>query len=197
MINLMPPQHISEIRHARANSILRRWLGWAVFFIFLLILLLFGGWLYIAQQSSNLQKGIEVSRTQLEAQNLTKVQQDAAEITGDIKVINQVLSREIRFSDLIQSMGKVMPAGTVLDSLSLGKVDGAIDLAAGASDYKSAAQIAINLSDPKNGLFSKVDIVSISCGSSTDAYKCSVSLKALFDKSVQKKFLNVPSEVKS
>lgn len=196
MINLMPPERVSEIRSARSNTVLRRWLVMAVGSIVILILLLFAGWLYIDQQSKDLAHNVQFSKSQLQAQDLDKVQKDAAEITGDVKVINQVLSQEIRFSDLLQAMGKVMPSGTVLDSLSLGKIDGAIDLSAGAVDYKSAAQIALNLSDSKNGLFSKVDIVNITCGSSNDSYKCKATFKALFDPSVKKKFLSVPQGAK-
>ncbi|OGL40029.1 hypothetical protein A3J32_03615 [Candidatus Saccharibacteria bacterium RIFCSPLOWO2_02_FULL_46_7] len=84
-----------------------------------------------------------------------------------------------------------MPSGTILNSLTLSKVDGAIDLSAGAKDYASAAQIAVNLSDPKNNIFEKVDIININCTTTTDSpYACTGTFKALFNKDAKKQFIN-------
>jgi hypothetical protein len=124
---------------------------------------------------------------------LAGTQKKAKDITNNIKTINQVLSREIRFSDLISHIGSVMPPGTVLSGLTLSKVDGALDLSATAKDYSSATQIAVNLSDPKNKIFDKVDIVSINCSSTVGStYPCGASFRTLFSKTTQSQFLNVP-----
>jgi hypothetical protein len=108
-----------------------------------------------------------------------------------------LLGTEIRFSDLIQAIGSDMPSGTVLGSLSLSKINGTIDLSASAKDYNSAAQIAVNLKDSKNNLFSKVDIVSVTCNSTvTQTYRCGATLKALFSATARTKFLSVPKDIK-
>jgi Tfp pilus assembly protein PilN len=197
MINLLPTTYANSIRYGRQNSLLRVWLlGMAAAIVGLLIIFV-GGWLYIHQQAKTLQKNIDTTNQQLKAQNLAQVQKDAKEITGDIKVINQVLGTEIRFSDLIQAIGSDMPSGTVLGSLSLSKINGTIDLSASAKDYNSAAQIAVNLKDSKNNLFSKVDIVSVTCNSTvTQTYRCGATLKALFSATARTKFLSVPKDIK-
>ncbi|MBX4201870.1 hypothetical protein KW803_03190 [Candidatus Saccharibacteria bacterium] len=199
MINLLPTSYADSIRYGRQNTVLRIWIISMAAAIAGLIIILIGGWIYIDTQAQTLQKNIDTTNQQLKAQNLEKVQKDAKEITGDIKVINQVLGTEIRFSDLIQAIGNDMPPGTVLGSLSLSKVSGALDLSASAKDYTSAAQIAVNLSNSKNDLFSKVDIISVNCASAAQdqSYSCSATLKALFSKTAQNKFLSVPKEVKS
>ncbi len=199
MINLLPPSRADAIRFGRQNTTLRIWLFGIAIAIGGLIVILVSGWVYIDQQSKNLQKHIVSVNTQLKEQNLSQVQKDAKEITGDITVINKVLSQEVRFSELIQAIGNDMPPGTVLGALSLSnKVNGAIDFTANAKDYTSATQIAVNLSDPQNQLFSKVDIISVNCSSSIpDDYKCTVTLRALFSKTAQTKFLSVPSRSKT
>lgn len=196
MINLLPPERAAAIRYARQNTALRVWLIGMAAAIAVLVLILLSGWFYIHSQTTSLKSDIGLTNQQLKDQNLAKVQADAKEITGDIKVINQVLGSEIRFSDLIQNIGQDMPPGTILSSLQLGKVIGALDLTANAKDYASAAQVAANLSDPSNGLFTKVDILSISCSnqSGTKTYPCTVTLKALFSGDVKTKFLSVPKE---
>ncbi len=194
MINLLPAAHAESIRYGRQNTSLRNWLIGLAGAIGGLVLIIAGGWVYLGQQQHNLQKDISNTQQELKAQNLTQVQKDAKEITGDIKVINKVLGTEIRFSDLVQSIGKDMPSGTVLSSLSLNnKVNGALDLSANTTDYPSAAQVAVNLSQSSSKIFSKIDIVNVSCGgiNPNQAYKCTATYRALFSKDAQTKFLSV------
>lgn len=192
MINLLPPDRVAQQRYGRINNTLRRWLFGAAAAILLLIIIIAAGVFYINQQSDSLQKNLAITNQQLANENLTKVQADATALSGDVKVINQVLNREVRFSDLMQTIGKYMPSGTVLSSLTLGSVTGAIDLTANTVDYNSAAQVAVNLSDPSNNLFSKVDIVSITCQHSHPgtSYACAAVYKALFSKSASNNFVN-------
>jgi hypothetical protein len=193
MINLLPTAHASAIRYGRQNTHLRNWLIGLVGAIGGLILILAGGWLYLNQQQDNYRNQISETQKQLKAEDLAGVQKDAKEITGDIKVINQVLGTEVRFSDLIQAIGNDMPAGSVLGSLSLSnKINGALDLTANTIDYAAAAQVQVNLSQSSNALFSKVDIINITCGNTNNqAYKCDAAYRALFSKAAQTKFLNV------
>lgn len=193
MINLLPPEHSSRLNFLHQSSILRRWLVVLVIANIGLVLIFGFGWVYIGQQSKNLTKNLETAKQQLEAQDLAGTQKKAKDISSNIKVINQVLSREIRFSELISQIGSIMPPGTILTSLNITKIDGGLDLSASARDYNLAAQIAINLSDPENNIFDKVDIVNVNCpASSTSVYPCSGSFRALFSKAAQSRFLNVP-----
>lgn len=192
MINLLPQEYSSALRSDRSTAILYRWIVGAVAAIAGLILIVGVGWLYINQQTNNLGSNIASQNQQLQNQKLTEVQKNSDKLSSNIKIINQVLGKEIRFSDLIQAIGQVVPNGTVLSSLTLNKVSGAIDLSAGAKDYSSAAQIAANLSDPKNNIFSKVDIINVNCLNTATEYPCSATYRALFNSSVPSRFLNVP-----
>lgn len=198
MINLLPKDYADSIHYGRQNTILRYWLFGLSAAILGMMLIIIAGWLYINQQAKDLQANINTTNQQLKAQDLQKVQADAKTITGDIKVINKVLSSEVRFSDLIQAIGNGMPPGTVLGALSLTQTTGSIDLSASAVDYAAAAQIAVNLSDSKNNLFSKVDILNTNCSAINDLsiYKCSATFKALFSPAAKTNFLNVPKESK-
>lgn len=198
MINLLPKDYADSIRFGRQNTILRNWLAGLSAAILGMVFIVIAGWLYINQQAKDLRVNIITTNQQLKAQDLQKVQADAKTITGDIKVINKVLGSEVRFSDLIQAIGNDMPPGTVLGALSLTQTTGSIDLSASATDYASAAQIAVNLSDSKNNLFSKVDILTTNCGATTTQtiYKCSATFKALFSPAAKTNFLSVPKASK-
>jgi len=192
MINLLPPERAAQIRYGRINSLLRRWLAAAGIAILILVVIIASGLVYINQQSKGLLADIAATNQELSDQNLKQIQADAATISGDVKVINQVLNKEVRVSDLMTAIGQYMPAGAILSSLTLGSVTGAIDLTASTVDYSSAAQIAVNLSDPASQLFSKVDIVSISCQNSHPgtSYACAAVYKALFSKAAASNFVN-------
>lgn len=193
MINLLPADYGALLRLSHQKAAVRRWFGGLLLATAGLIVVFIIGWLYIEQQNKSLSSSVAATKQQLEAQDLAGTQKKAKEITNNIKTINQVLSREIRFSGLITQVGSVMPPGTVLSSLNLSKVEGALDLSANARDYTSATQIAVNLSDPKNMIFDKVDIISINCAqSSSDPYPCNATFRALFSSTTKNRYLNVP-----
>jgi len=193
VINLLPPERAIRIRYGRGNSLLIQWLISMGIAIVGLVLIVASGVVYINQQSGDLKKNIATDNEQLTTGDIGQVEANVKAISSDVKLINQVLSREIRFSDLMQQIGKVMPAGTVLSSLTLTNINGAMDITANTLDNPSAAQIAINLSDPGNNLFTHVDIVSIACANDhpTSPYPCVATYRALFSKSASSRFLNV------
>ncbi|MBI2007848.1 hypothetical protein HYU82_00320 [Candidatus Saccharibacteria bacterium] len=192
MINLLPNDYKLGLRYGRLNIRLSQWLGISALMIAGLVLILGVGWLYMGQQIKDLNRSIATTEGQLKTQNLEGVREQADEISQNIKVINKVLGREIRFSSLIQDIGKVMPPGAVLTTLTLSeKVTGAVDLNASVTNSDTAAQIAVNLSDPKNNIFAKVDIVNVICSSEPVTYPCTATLRALFDKQTPERFLNV------
>lgn len=195
MINLLPSDYADSIRYGRQNTKLRLWIVGLLAAIAILVLILGIGWIYLNHQSDDLKNDIAATNQKLQAQHVDKVRADAKEITGDINVIDKVLGNEVQFSSLIQTIGSYMPSGSVLAALSLSnKVDGAIDLTVNALDYPSAAQVAVNLSGSKDSLFTKVDILSITCNpASKTVYKCVSKYRVLFSQTAQKRFLGPPA----
>jgi hypothetical protein len=76
-----------------------------------------------------------------------------------------------------------MPKGASLATLSIEQLTGGIDLQVAASDYQTASQVQVNLQDPNNKLFDKVDIVSISCGGIDKTYPCTGNYRASYTSS--------------
>lgn len=191
MINLLPPEYADKIRYSRKNSMLVQTLVWVGLANLGLVLILIAGSLYISRQSGHIQAQIQASEKQLKAQNLDEVERQSQQITNNIKTINQVLSKEVLFSEVIQEVGKIIPSGSVLSSISLTQVSGSIDLMINSRDQNSAVQAAANLNDPKNNLFEKVDVINVSCSGSNPSYPCSSTFKALFSPTAQDRFLKL------
>jgi len=183
MINLLPPAIRGDVSYARRNTHLLRWcVGLLVGLAAICFIVLFG-LLYIHQSAHNTQDQIDAAHTQLQQQKLSETQARVENINNGLKLTVQVLSREVLFSKLLQQVGAAMPSGTALTGLSISKVQGGLDLNAKATDYQSATQVQVNLQDPKNKIFSKADIITVTCAATNDpGYPCTVSIRALFSK---------------
>lgn len=186
MINLLPPKVKQDIRLARQNTLLRRWAGIFMASVAGIVIITVLGLFYIRQNINNYS--LQNSRTQqdLSDQNLDQTQKQVQDISNNLKLVIQVLSREVLFSKLIQQIAVAIPSNAVLTNLQISKVQGGIDITAAASDYAAATQVQINIQDPANKIFNKADIVSIICGKTgsgsavNNKYPCTVTIRAQF-----------------
>lgn len=191
MINLLPPPVKQDISYARRNSRLLKIIGFGWAAIAGMFVIVLFGFIFINNSIVHYRQQVEQGKTTLKEQKLDETQAKVEAISGDLKLIVQVLSKEVLFSKLIKQIGAVMPSQSVLSNIEISKVQGGIDLTASAKDYQTATQVQVNLQDPNNKLFDKVDIVSVTCGSTTNPqYPCTVILRALFSKNNPFLFIN-------
>lgn len=183
MINLLPGEITSNYHYARRNVNLRNWVIAFVVACVGLGALTTAGLLSIKQQSNTYTKHIQSSQSTLEDQKFSQTQTQVKTISNNFKLVVQVLSNEVLFSELIKQIAATIPANANLTNLNINKSQNAIDISAIATDYTTATQVQVNLADPANKIFSKADIVSISCtnnAATNPQYPCTVSLHALF-----------------
>lgn len=191
MINLLPPEEKANFLYARRNTQLRKWVFGLVFVLIGMFVFLAAGHVYIARATNRYQVQVDTARESLQSQNLEETEKRLQDLSNNLKLIVQVLSREVLFSKLIRQVGAVMPQGSVLSSIELSKVEGGLDLSAEAKDYDTASRIQVNLQDPNNKLFEKVDIIQVSCAQNSETgYPCKVTLRALFSKNNPYLFIN-------
>ncbi len=194
MINLLPQEVKENYLYARRNMYLRKWatvLGLSILALGGTIMI---GQVYLNQSSKTLSNQIAEGTEQLKIQKLEETQKQVEGISSSLKLVIQVLGREVMFSKLLQQIGAAMPQGAVLTNLSINKLQGGLDLQAAATSYQTATQVQVNLQDPANKIFEKADIVSIQCGSSTTAlardYPCTIQVRTLFAKNNPFLFIN-------
>jgi Tfp pilus assembly protein PilN len=132
--------------------------------------------------ANNYNQQVTDTNKQLQKQNVGDIQKQVTEISNNLKLTTQVLSKEILFSQLLKQLGTVIPPNTSLTNLAISQTRGAIDITAQTANYNAATQLQVNLADPTNRIFSKADIVSITCASSSNQskYPCTIILRALF-----------------
>jgi len=192
VINLLPPAIKREYRYAAINTSLVRWIfGTAVALIGVGIIGTFG-MLILRQTTDDTQAQIDNTQLSLARAHLSQTNADIKNITGSVKLVEQVLGQEILFSKLLKQMATALPNGTSLTGLNIPAATGALDVTVAANDYATATQVQINLASPANQIFSKADIQSVKCGSTdpNSAYPCTITLRAQFSPNNPFLFIN-------
>lgn len=181
MINLLPVETKEDYRFARRNHHLSRWTLTLSLAIIGAVLLAAFGWFYINHTSDVYQKQIAKSQENLKAQQYDQVQTQIKEMSNNLELSVQVLSKQVLFSELLKRLGSLMPKDTKLTGLNIAQAQGGIDITASAKDQTAATQVQVNLAGNQHAVFSKVDIISITCTYTTnDIYPCKATFRALF-----------------
>jgi Tfp pilus assembly protein PilN len=193
MINLLPPDTKDSYQYARRNVVLRHWL------------MLFGGALVglgviatiglLTLQTSivHYNKQIATSQQLFKEENFAGTQAEVQNISNSFKLVVKVLGQEVLFSQLIKQIAAAIPSNAKLTGLTINQTQGGIDISAVATNYATATKVQVNLADANNKIFSKADIVSVTCGgtNATDPqYPCTVNVRALFAKNNPFLFIN-------
>lgn len=203
MINLLPPEVKSEYIYARKNRRIVHWCAAFVLVIVGLAIITGTGIIIMEHRMSEYKSRIATTQSELASQNLSGTEKQVKEISNNLKLMVTVLSKEILFSKLLARLGSIMPSNTILTNLSISQTESAIDITAQTKDYAAATQLQVNLADPDNQIFSKADIISISCTSSTTTtesnanYPCTVNIRALFTKNNPFLFINSGAKASS
>lgn len=187
MINLLPPEVKENALYARLNTKLIRWVFVIMLSVIGSIVIIGFGQLYLTQSAKTYTKQISEGQERLRIQKLDETQKRVGEISANLKLVIQVLSREILFSKVLKQVGASIPSGAVLTKLTINKVEGGIGLTFESRDNQTGSQILLNLQDPNNKIFEKADIEEIRCTTVVpkgSSYPCQVTIRALFgDKS--------------
>lgn len=193
MINLLPQDAKTNYRFARRNVGMRRWVAAFVLALVGLGVIATYGLLTLHQQTMHYNQQIAASQALLTKENFTGTQAQVKTMSNNFKLVVKVLSNEVLFSDLIKQIAATIPANANLTNLNINKAQGALDISAIATDYKTATQVQVNLADPANKIFSKADLVSVSCSTNNtppNPYPCTVTVHALFAANNPFLFLN-------
>lgn len=185
MINLLPHDARENFMYGRRNTLLVRWLVALLIGIAGIALVVLAGLFYIDSTTKQMSQQVDQAQQELKAQKVEETQKRTEEMSSNFKLVTQVLSRQVLFSEVLKQVGAVMPDGTALANLNVGTLEGGIDLQVLAKDYVSATQAQVNLQDPSNKLFSQVDIINITCEEEVgeeSIYPCSGRFRALFNK---------------
>jgi len=186
MINLLPPATKENISYGRRNLVLVRWVAAVVTVIVSIGIITAGGQIFINKNIVSLQKASQITQNRTESKDFSATQNDIKNLSNNFTVVTQLLSKQVLFSKIFTKIGSIMPSGAILSGITLSNTSTSLDLNIASVNRDAATQAFVNISDPKNGLFDKADLVSLVCrtgsGTSQTKYPCnaniSVTIKA-------------------
>lgn len=194
MINLLPAEVKQEYRYARSNQQLIRW-SFAFLAAIVGVMFITGIGYFMLNSSINAsQSTVATAKAQLSGEDINGVERQVASISENLKLMVDVLSKEVLFSKLLNQLGSITPSNAILTDLSISQSESAVDITAETADYQAATQLQINLASPSNQIFSKADIINITCVPPAQAlnskYPCTATLRAAFTKDNPYLFIN-------
>ena len=159
MINLLPPARLLNMRIARNNVILRRYLELALLSMAIVAIAVIGAYYFLESQQNNSEQTASLARQK--AEELAPVQKQAEELSVTINTISGLLSRNMKFSEMLTQIGGVMPSGSVLTGLqfSLQDLKSPLVVSAQVENEERAAVLRNNLAN--SALFKSAEIKSI------------------------------------
>jgi len=158
MINLMPPKIKNDIHFSRLNTSLVQYGFIAIVVVILVAAIMLFGFTIAQDDEQALRDSIEQKEKDLSS--LITVEQDAASLSGKIDTVGDLLDREVKFSEVLQEIGSILPEGSVLTSLRLtNDSTEPLRVAALVDTKNNAAVLRQNIEDSNR--FSGADIESI------------------------------------
>jgi Tfp pilus assembly protein PilN len=178
MINLLPPAQKDAIKFGRINSLLVKYIFVAVVAVLALLLIL----AYGAKNLSAIQNDIkgEVAQNRSDVDELKTYHDQAQQISKQVETLAKLFEQEVKFSELLTSIGQVMPDGSALTQLSLNDDRSLpLNLTATVTNEGTAAVLRKNLEE--SDIFDKADIISITAlEDDSSAYKFQVTISVVF-----------------
>ena len=180
MINLLSTERKSDIRAARSNVILLRYT--TIVFVAVIFIL---GVLYVSYTILEQTKASADARiaSNTESSSFTAAQQEVTAVTSKLSQAKAVLDQEKSYATVLTSLGKLMPAGTYLETL---KLDSAL-LSGGAPTelvVRATTDEAAGLIQQQwqsSPLFSQVTVVSTSTDDENTDYPVVVTYSVVFN----------------
>jgi Tfp pilus assembly protein PilN len=183
MINLLPPDDRRQLRAARTNTLLLRYnlllIGALVF------LLLATGVVYFYLNTTRAIAEQLIKENDAKVGEYASVKQQADDFRSSLSTAKQILDQDVAYTKVILEISQLLPAGIVMDTLSLdAKTFGtSTTFAARAKDYDAA--LALKDSLQSSPLFSNVYFASIS-GDGGGEYPINVNLNVTIQKDAAK-----------
>jgi len=183
MINVMPDDTKKQLRAARANVTLTRYILTSLVAFGFLVAILFGSSFVLAQTQTSAEALIEANDTKASVFEETQVQIDR--LSQDLGSARTILDQQISYSSILRSLGAAMTPGTIIDSFELS------DTAASGSPvevrvYATNTQALTTLRDSLAGSpnFSSADLGSVSTQDGIQGYPVSATMTTVINRGV-------------
>ena len=190
MINLLPIETKDQIRFARWNVTILRYIGLTMVLLVSIGAVTLFGLFYMQSNTNPLKSNNELLQT--EVTKLAPIQKEAENLSNKIKLINAIFDKETDYTEIITRIGSALPPGARISSISLSpkSLDEPLTLSVDTPSHEVSAAVLSNFKDPAVKLFATADLESSTCSTKAaegSTLPCSSSIRAVFSKEAFKK----------
>lgn len=181
MINLLSDERKDDIRAARANVLILRYMGLIVLAIIFLLGALYTSHSILKVTMTANEEIISSNDVKADVYSSTKQEVDA--LSAKLNDAKTILDQEIRYSQVLVKIGQLMPAGTVLDNLTLNTASFSgtpVEITAYAKSTAEASTLQTNFQS--SSLFTQVNLTGTEEAAGIDGYPTKVSLTVVMNK---------------
>jgi len=180
MINLLPEETKLEIRAARLNVILLRYiiiLGLAVAF---LVVVTFGSHFVLGTVEASAQTVINSNQTK--ASSFGSTQSEANALTANLQNAKSLLDANVDYTKILTSIAALVPNGVVLDKLAISPSTFGTPTSIQAYAKTTQAAIALKNAFSSSPLFTNVSFQTLSSTTGITGYPVNAQLAVTFNK---------------
>jgi Tfp pilus assembly protein PilN len=181
MINLLPDETKRQIRAARANTSLIKYvifLGFSVVFLGLAC-----GTAYLSLMNSKTSAENIIANSQSKNNSNSSVTSQYNTIVANFAIASSILNQQVSYSNIIMDLAAALPTGTVLDTISLTNdtLNAPMALKIRAKTTDAVATIKANFQ--KSSMFSNYSLQSLSSSASNGSgYPVEISIGITINK---------------
>jgi len=185
MINLLPTDMKAEIRAARTNIILLRYIGITLLALIFALALLYVSYVTLTQTKDGAQQVIDSNEAKAGVYSDTKSQVDS--LSASLSGAKSILDEEVLYSKVLTNIAQQMPAGTVIDSMELSPSSfGAAPVTLKVYAKKTEDTTALREKFQTSPLFTNVNFQSVSeSGDGIPGYPVSVTMTLTLNKAAR------------
>ena len=115
MINLLPPARLLNMKTARSNTVLRRYVELLIISMIIIAAAVAVSYYFLDSRRNDVKSALAADSKSIAI--LKKAQDEAQGLSGTINVVAKLLSQNIKFSDVLTKIGSVMPQGASLTNV--------------------------------------------------------------------------------
>lgn len=184
MINLLPDETKKQLRAARTNVILARYTFIVLLAAAFLGIVLAGSYVLLTQTRSSAQELIAANDTKAEV--FSETQQQISVLSSDLSEARIILDQQKSYASVLRALGQSMTAGTVIDEVELTpqSFTGA-PISVTLYATSSEATVALGESLRSSGVFSNINIESVSEQGGIEGYPVSATITMAITGGVQ------------
>ncbi|NCO10736.1 hypothetical protein GW746_00100 [Candidatus Saccharibacteria bacterium] len=181
MINLLPGERKKQLEAARINTLLVRYIGMTLVATLGVLAVMYGSSMILNDTKMSADSLIETNDTEAGIYGETK--QKVSDLSAQLYGAKVVLDEEVRFSEILTGIGKLMPEGTVIGNvdLTVASISSPVTITAYAQTTEQI--LALQSAFRSSPLVQTVSFQSVSADSGgIDNYPVSVTMTVTFNK---------------